>query len=159
MTDKPLDWLRPGYLGDREQFVKMGHHQSDRVQLDVGVPRGSVYGPLLFAIYCSPVADVISQHCVKYHLSMQADNTTEGLAVLVAYVPLTGRLKMRHMKQRHSSKSRGGIARKETTPPKCSGGNCEKWKLQHKNVGVEMRKREITTQCCMGGKCGTGRYG
>ena len=30
-TDAPLDWLR-FYLGDREQFVKIGQHQSDTVQ-------------------------------------------------------------------------------------------------------------------------------
>ena len=46
-----LDWLR-SYLADRAQFVKMGQHQSDTVALDVGVPQGSVLGPLLFAVYC-----------------------------------------------------------------------------------------------------------
>ena len=48
-------------------------------------------GPLLFAVYCSPVADVISEHGVSYHqyaddtqlrLSLRADNTAEGLTVL-----------------------------------------------------------------------------
>ena len=92
VTDTALGWLR-SYLGDRSQFVKIGQHQSDTVQLDVGVPQGSVLGPLLFAVYCSPVADVISRHGVKYHqyaddtqlqLSMHADNTADGLAVLAA---------------------------------------------------------------------------
>ena len=67
--------------------------QSHKVALDVGVPQGSVLGPLLFAVYCSPVVDIISSHGVKYHqvaddtqlrLSMHADNTAEGLAVLAA---------------------------------------------------------------------------
>ena len=66
VTDTSLDWLR-SYLVDRAQFVKMGRHQSDTVPLDVGVPQGSVLGPLLFAVYCSPVCDVISQHGVTYH--------------------------------------------------------------------------------------------
>jgi len=46
-----------------------------------------VLGPLLFAVYCSPVVDVISEHGVSYtqlRLSLRADNTAEGLAVLAA---------------------------------------------------------------------------
>ena len=58
MTDTSLDWLR-SYLETRTQFVKLGQHQSPTVGLDVGVPQGSVLGSLLFAIYCSRVADVI----------------------------------------------------------------------------------------------------
>ena len=85
VKDTPLDWLR-SYLSGREQFVKIGQHQSDAVPLDVGVPKRSVLGPLLFAVYCSPVADVISEHGVSYHqyaddtqlrLSLSADNTAE----------------------------------------------------------------------------------
>ena len=83
VVDTALYWLR-SYLGDRTQYVKMGRHRSDAVRLDVGLPQGSVFGPVLFAVYVSPVADVISQHGVKYHqyadntqlrLSMRADNT------------------------------------------------------------------------------------
>ena len=64
VNDTALDWLR-SYLVDRVQFIKMGQHQSDKVALDVGVPRGSVLCPLLFAVYCSPVGDIISSHGVK----------------------------------------------------------------------------------------------
>jgi len=51
-----------------------------------------VLGSLLFAVYCSPVADVIAHHGVQYHhyaddtqlhLAKRADNTTAaGLSVL-----------------------------------------------------------------------------
>jgi len=69
----------------------MGQHQSSEATLEVGVPQGSVLGPLLFAVYCSPVADVIASHSVRYHqyatqlhLAMRADNTDDGLSVLAA---------------------------------------------------------------------------
>jgi len=50
-----------------------------------------VLGPLLFAVYCSPIADVIAHHGVQYHqyaddtqlhLAMRADNTPARLSVL-----------------------------------------------------------------------------
>jgi len=68
----PLTWLQ-SYLDDRTQYVKIGQHQSTAIQLEVGVPQGSVLGPILFAIYASPVADVIASHGVQYH--QYADDT------------------------------------------------------------------------------------
>ena len=58
VTATVLDWLQ-SYLEGRSQFVKIGQHQSSTIEVNVGVPQGSVLGPLLFAVYCSPVADVI----------------------------------------------------------------------------------------------------
>jgi len=50
-----LSWIQ-SYLQDRTQFVKPGQHRSPETTLEVGVPQGSVLGPLLFAVYCSPVS-------------------------------------------------------------------------------------------------------
>jgi len=92
MIDTPLSWLH-SYLQDRTQFIKLGQRQSPDVGLDVGVPQGSILGPLLFAVYCSPVADVIVSYGVQDHqyvddtqlrLAMRADNTFDGLSVFTA---------------------------------------------------------------------------
>jgi len=68
----------------------MGQHESRTVPLDVRVPQRSMLGPLLFAVDCSPLGDIVSHPGIKYHryaddmqlhLSMHADNTAKGLAL------------------------------------------------------------------------------
>jgi len=90
VTATVLDWIQ-SYLKGRSHFVKIGQHQSSTIGVDVGVPQGSVLGPLLFSVYCSPVADVIAHHGIQYrhytddtqlHHAMRADNTTAGLSIL-----------------------------------------------------------------------------
>ena len=61
VTGTSLAWLQ-SYLEGRNQFVKLGLHQSPVVKLEVGVPQWSVLGPLLFAVYCSQVGDIITDH-------------------------------------------------------------------------------------------------
>ena len=87
-----LSWIQ-FYLQDRTQFLKLGQHRSSETTLEVGVPQGSVLGPQLFAVYCSPVADVIASHgvrCHQYadhtqlHLAMRVDNTAAGMSILAA---------------------------------------------------------------------------
>jgi len=91
-----LLWLQL-YLTERTQFVKLGQHKSTETKLEVDVPQGSVLGPLLFAVYCSPVADVITSHGVRHHqyaddtqlhLAMRADNTASILTACTADVKL-----------------------------------------------------------------------
>jgi len=87
-----LSWIQ-SYLQDPTQFVKLWQHRSSETTLKVGVPQGSVLGLLLFAVYCSPVADVIASHGVRchqhaddtpHHLAMSIDNTAAGLSILAA---------------------------------------------------------------------------
>ena len=90
MSGTALSWIQ-SYLQDWTQFVKLGQHRSSVTNLEVGVAQGSVLGPLLFAVYCSPVADVIAPsgvRCHQYtddtqlHLAMRVDNTSAGLSIL-----------------------------------------------------------------------------
>jgi len=66
LSGTALSWIQ-SYLEGRTQFVKLGQHHSSEVELMVGVPQGSVLGPILFAIYCSPVANVIIDNGVQNH--------------------------------------------------------------------------------------------
>ena len=75
------------------QLVKFGLQQSSEIESMVRLPQGSVLRLVLFAIYCSLVANAITDHSVQFHqcacdtqlhLVMCCDNTAAGLSVLIA---------------------------------------------------------------------------
>ena len=92
ISQTALDWSR-SYLVGRRQFVKIGNHSSPLISSLSGVPQRSVLGPLLFAVYVSPIGEVISSHGTRYHkfaddtqlyLSMKADDCGADLATLAS---------------------------------------------------------------------------
>ena len=50
ITGAALQWFR-SYLSDRKQFILYDDLESDLLNITVGVPQGSILGPLLFLIY------------------------------------------------------------------------------------------------------------
>ena len=65
-------WFQ-SYLSDRSQAVFILGMSSDSQPVNIGVPQGSVLGPVLFTLYSAPIADIARRHGLRVHL--YADDT------------------------------------------------------------------------------------
>ena len=72
ISGSTLKWIQT-YLTDRLRYVKVDDDKSDKLVCNVGVPQGSVLGPLLFSLYVAPISNVISSFGISFH--QYADDT------------------------------------------------------------------------------------
>jgi len=75
-----LSWFQ-SYLSDRTFCVSAGNTKSLHTPVTCGVPQGSVLGPLLFALYTTPLSSLLSATSVSHHL--YADDTQ----LFVSFLP------------------------------------------------------------------------
>ena len=69
IQDSELFWFK-SYLADRSQLVRCNGEESPPTKIDIGVPQGSILGPILFLIY---INDIV-QHISSGSCNMYADD-------------------------------------------------------------------------------------
>ena len=62
-----LEWFR-SYLSNRKQFVSVNGCVSSQQDLPFGVLQSSILGPILFLLYTAPLADILRNHGMDFHL-------------------------------------------------------------------------------------------
>ena len=72
ITETVVQWFQ-SYLTGRSQFVEINDTKSSVRDLIVGVPQGSVLGPILYLLYTAPRAEIIRSRGLVYHF--YADDT------------------------------------------------------------------------------------
>ena len=63
----PLLWFQ-SYLSERSQMIISGNSRSKWVPVVLGVPQGSVLGPLLFILFTADITSLIPRHSATGHL-------------------------------------------------------------------------------------------
>ena len=86
LTGLPLTWLH-SYLSGRSQSVMWNGVVSPSTTMFLGVPQGSVLGPLLFSAYVSPISRLFHSFGVIYHA--YADDTSFIISVDPLNPPVT----------------------------------------------------------------------
>ena len=72
VTSLPVSWFK-SYLSNRRQYIKISNISSSPNSLQGGGPQGSVFGPILFSKYISPLSKINKKCLLSYNL--YADDT------------------------------------------------------------------------------------
>ena len=61
------DWFK-NYLSGRQQYVDIDGVTSNKGQIQIGVPQGSILGPLLYLLYVNDIGNYLVV-CRRHHLN------------------------------------------------------------------------------------------
>ena len=81
VNDVALQWFK-SYLADWSTRVELGNKTSHPTKTCIGLPQGSVFGPLGYSIYTLPVGDIARHHGVSYHVYADPKFPSERIRVL-----------------------------------------------------------------------------
>ena len=70
--------LVASFLSDRKGRASVGGCESEPVALQLGVPQGSVLGPMLWNIYFNSIGEVIKESCPEAAWGAYADDSDDG---------------------------------------------------------------------------------
>jgi len=62
-----LNWFK-SYLSDRSYEVKINDTLSDAQSLALGVPQGSILGPILYSLYVQDIEKISEKYSIKVHI-------------------------------------------------------------------------------------------
>ena len=80
LTGKALDWFKSYFTG-RTTCVLINDNFSNSLDMEYGLPQGSIVGPKSFTIYTIPIGRIIKQHNLSYHIY------ADDIQILTSFIP------------------------------------------------------------------------
>ena len=83
-----FDFIK-SYLSNRKQYVEVNGYTSDVKEINIGVPQGSVLGPLFFNIFINDIMETVPSKSIFYAddgVFYVTDNTLNGCVELIKTV-------------------------------------------------------------------------